>query len=238
LKLNQLLVLAGGFGTRLKSVLNGTPKPLAEIGNEKFLFFFIKNWERQGINKFTFLLHYNAEMIIKYIRDNHQTKFSSKSQFEFIIEDKPLGTGGAVYNAILKNNIKDNFLLSNCDTWIGDCLNKFQSQPYPAIGLIYLDNRDRYGSVKIKDNFIVEFKEKDISNKKSYINAGIYYLNPSDFIYMERGCFSLETCFLPNLCRKQKVSPVFLKTDFIDIGVPSDYLKFIHWLENGKKGLL
>ena len=63
MKLNQLLVLAGGFGTRLKSVLNGTPKPLAKIGNEKFLFFFIKNWERQGINKFTFLADINSEAI-------------------------------------------------------------------------------------------------------------------------------------------------------------------------------
>lgn len=234
----QLLILAGGFGTRLRSVLTDLPKPLAPVGKEPFLFYFIKNWERQGISKFIFLLHYNSDMIISYIEKNKKSKFSENSQFEFVIEKEPLGTGGAVFNAILEKGIQNNFLLSNCDTWIGNCVENFKKQSFPAIGLIKVKKNDRYGAVNIKNNFIINFKEKNYDIEKKIINAGVYYLNPSDFVNYNNKFISLEKEFLPLLCNKKKVKAVFLKTDFIDIGVPLDYLRFVDWINNDRKGIL
>jgi len=234
----QLFVLAGGFGTRLKSILLDVPKPLAPVGKYPFLYFFIQNWERQGISKFTFLLHYNSEMIISYINDNKKALFSKKSQFKFIIEKEPLGTGGAVYNAIIESGIKKNFLLSNCDTWVGDCFECFKKTTAPAIGLMRAKNNNRYGSLNIINNCITDVKEKKYVEEESYINSGVYYLSPLDFINYNDKMISLEKDFLPGLCKEKKVKAVYLQTDFIDIGIPEDYLRFVYWIDNDRKGEL
>ena len=63
----QLLVLAGGFGTRLKSVVSSVPKPLAPIMGRPFLNFQMENWTSQGITDYIFLLHYEAKKIIDFI---------------------------------------------------------------------------------------------------------------------------------------------------------------------------
>lgn len=112
-----MLVLAGGFGIRLKKIVFNVPKPLAPILGEPFLGYFIRNWEKQGIKKFTFLLHYNSQMILDYITNSYK-KFYQNTEFSFVIEEKPLGTAGAIRNAIKKNKIIGNFLISNADTWI------------------------------------------------------------------------------------------------------------------------
>ena len=99
-------------------------------------------------------------------------------------------------------------------------------------------NNDRYGSVNIKNNFITDFIEKKNIVEESYINSGVYYLSPLDFIKYSEKIISLEKSFLPALCKKKNVKAVYLKTDFIDIGIPKDYLRFVHWINNDKKGEL
>ena len=231
----SLIVLAGGFGTRLKSILPDLPKPMAPIGTEPFLYFFIKNWERQGIHDFTFLLHYNSEIIKSYILKNHKSKFSINSKFDFITEKEPLGTGGAICNAILEKKMRNSFLLSNCDTWIGDCVSKFLEVPFPSIGIVKVKKNNRYGTVNINKNIVTEFQEKKISNNNGFINAGIYYLNPLDFYNYNNSFMSLEKDFLPNFCKEKKMNAIYLKTNFIDIGIPSDYLRFVNWIKNDRR---
>ena len=96
IKKTQLLVLSGGFGSRLKKVVPDVPKALAPINQKNFLFYFLKNWWRHGIRNIIFLLHYKSEMIISYIENNKKNSFFSDLSFKFIIEEQPLGTGGSV----------------------------------------------------------------------------------------------------------------------------------------------
>ena len=230
----QLLVLAGGFGTRLKKIVSDVPKPLAPILNEPFIFYFIKNWERQGVKQFVILLHYNSEMIIDYISEN-VLKFRKETTFKFVVEKKPLGTAGAIRNAVFQEEIEGNFLVSNGDTWIESSLKEIMTVNFPSISIIPSKKNIRYGSVKIKDNRIVSLKEKSNYANSSYINAGIYHLHSNYFKELAGGFLSIEKDFFPNFLEKNIVSPVFLNTNFIDIGVPKDYLKFVDLIQNTQK---
>ena len=234
LKVPQLLVLAGGFGTRLKPLIPNVPKPLAPILNEPFVYYFIKNWERQGINKFIFLLHYNSQMIKDYIINNCKEQFSNNSEFSFVVENEPLGTAGAIKNAIIETGINGSFLVANSDTWVGNCLDLILESGCPSIAVIYLNNNDRYGSITIKKNIIVSFEEKTKNNKIT-INAGIYYLHSDYFYNLKKGFLSIEKDLFPDLVSKQKLKPVYLDTEFVDIGIPKDYIRFLKWIKNNKK---
>lgn len=230
----QLLVLAGGFGTRLKKVVSDVPKPLAQILNKPFIYYFIKNWERQGIKKFVFLLHYNSEMIINYITNN-VNNFKKDTEIKFIVEKNPLGTAGAIKNAIFQENIEGNFLVSNGDTWIESSLNNIMPVEFPSISVIKSSKNERFGSVKIYKNRIVSLNEKDNYAVSSFINAGIYHLHSNYFKNLPDGFLSIEKDFFPIFLEKKIVRPVFLNTTFIDIGIPEDFFKFIDLIKSTKK---
>jgi NDP-sugar pyrophosphorylase family protein len=88
---NNLLVFAGGFGTRLRSAVSDVPKPMAPVGDCPFLHYQIKNWIRQGVKSFIFLLHYEADTIIDYLTSERQGLFKS-CDLEWLVEPEPLGT--------------------------------------------------------------------------------------------------------------------------------------------------
>ena len=230
-KIPEFLVLAGGFGTRLKKIVPNVPKPLAPISDKPFLYYFLKNWERQGVNNFTFLLHYNSHMIEDYITKEYK-KNSINTNFNFIVEETPLGTAGAIKNAIKKNKINGDFLVSNADTWIENSLEQILKVGAPSIAVIFSHTNQRYGSVKIHENRIVSFGEKDENSQSNFINAGIYHLHSNYFENIKDGFVSLETDFFPKFLKLNLVRPIFLETKFVDIGIPKDYLKFVNFIKN------
>ena len=95
IKKTQLLVLSGGFGSRLKKFVPDVPKALAPINQKNFLFLFSQKLVETWHKKHCFLLHYKSEMIISYIENNKKKLFFSDLSFKFIIEEQPLGTGGS-----------------------------------------------------------------------------------------------------------------------------------------------
>lgn len=229
--MKPLLILAGGFGTRLKSVISDVPKPLAPIGDSPFLKLLIENWMSQGIREMYFLIHYEADQIISFLESiNKKSKFKCV-KFHFCIEDVPLGTGGAILNAINFFGLNESFLVSNADSWLGGGIKELEGANYPAIGAVKVLDPRRYGILKIKQNRVIYFCEKDISVEKhpSYINSGLYHLHPENFKNYHLGhSFSLETDFFPELIKEGcYLKAVKLNDSFIDIGVPSDYFEFI-----------
>lgn len=230
----QLLVLSGGFGTRLKKVVPNVPKALAPISNKNFLFYFIQNWWKHGIRNFVFLLHHKSEMIISYIENNKNNAFFSDLSFKFIIEDEPLGTGGSVKHAISTLDMKNNFLLTNSDTYVENFSSILNDLKSPSIAIVKnIKNSCRFGHVSVEKNRIIKFVEKDknkpYSNQHN-INAGIYFLHPNLFSKFKIKPASLEKDYLPNLINEIKFKPIILKSKFFDIGVPKDYLKFQKWI--------
>lgn len=230
----RLLVLAGGFGTRLKAAVRDVPKALAPVFDKPFLQLQIESWVSQGIHNLTFLLHHQADQIIEFLK-KQKCQYTDRCEFDWIIEDKPLDTGGAVANAIKYLNYRGDFLVINADTWLGGGINEISAVEAPALAVVELENTDRYGRVFFDhDSRITSFKEKSKDSGVGWINAGLCKLDSKYFEEWRGAAFSMERDLYDPLADEGNMIAVKLQCDFIDIGVPKDYIKFCQWIKEGK----
>lgn len=222
---SPVIILAGGFGTRLSSILGNNPKPLADISGTPFIILLLKKLIENGYSDFIFSLHYKADVIIDTIESYPSLKKYNK---KYIIESQPLGTGGGVLYSVCASEINADFLVVNSDSIIDNGYHLFDFAKSPTIGLVKINNTARYGIVKIDINLkIIEFVEKNSDLKSGIINAGIYKLNKSHFKKFNSGdTFSLELDIFPELVKENQLSGIILKTNFIDIGIPEDYHRY------------
>jgi NDP-sugar pyrophosphorylase family protein len=234
----ELLVLAGGFGTRLRPAVSEVPKPLAPVGGTPYLHFLLDSWVDQGIKNFTFLLHHQADLIEAFLNLENINGKLKNCKVQILTEPQPLGTGGAVAYAVQQLKLSSSLLVANSDTWLGSSIEKVLESSVPAMAVVHVENTERYGRVSVDQCKIVAFEEKQNSSGRGWINAGFYHLH-SHFFTGWRGLpFSLECELFPRLVRSRQMNAVLLETDFIDIGIPEDYFRFCRWIESGKEGRL
>ena len=158
----QLLVLAGGFGTRLRPTVLDVPKALAPVNDEPFLKFQMDSWISQGIKDFIFLLHFEAQLIINFLESWNQLNLNSGINIRYLIEEKPLGTGGSVANAVKHFNLTSSFLVANADTWLDSGVISLVQSNAPAIAITQVPDASRYGSVTFDKSLLVTaFVEKE-----------------------------------------------------------------------------
>ena len=227
------IILAGGLGTRLREVVSDLPKPMVSINGKPFLDLILSLLNRCGsIERVILAVGYMADKIIERYEDSSEYSF----EFLFSVEEKLLGTGGAIKNA-LKYTETDNVLVLNGDSYVDidfyDLLKKHsQINAEMTIVLKELENTNRYGSVKIdENNKITCFEEKKTGVSKGYVNAGIYLIKRSLFDSIkEQVVISLEKELLPVFIKKN-VFGYIGKGKFIDIGIPETYRiadKYLH----------
>lgn len=222
----KLLILAGGFGTRLKPSLNNIPKALAPIGDTPFLMLQIKHWVAQGLRDFTFLLHHQADQIIDFLV-SQKFKILSGCRVNWLVEPIPMDTGGAIAFAVNKYNLKVDFLSTNADTWLDGGIKELMHSSSPTIGVVKLPDVGRYGQVYLdKNNYVTAFVEKGLDLSSGWINAGINRLSPKLFKDWNGKPFSLERDLFVRLVKIQMLKALPLQNNFTDIGVPEDYQKF------------
>ncbi len=221
-----LLVLSGGFGTRLKSVVSEVPKPLAPVNGRPFLYYQIKNWTRQGLTNFIFLLYNQSELIIEFLT-NEKDGILKGCEVKWVVEPEPMGTGGAIAYSVNHLNIEGDFLVTNADTWLGSGINEIIASESPTMAVIKVEDSGRYGSVKLSNDQILSFEEKSNRTDAGWINAGLYKLNTQNFKTINEKVFSLEQNIFPLLAKQGDLSAVQIDTEFIDIGIPEDYFRFI-----------
>ena len=235
----KLLVLAGGFGTRLRDVVADVPKPLAPIGDTPFLELQIDHWLGQGIRDFTFLLHHQADSIIAFLENYRMRDIPSEATFDWLIEPAPLNTGGAVAHAVNEIGLLGDFLVTNADTWLGGGIREIFESVAPTLSVVKLVNTSRYGLVKFNDqNDVTAFIEKDSGSTAGWINAGLCKLSGDIFSGWDGLPFSLEHDLFELLVEEKRVKALTLSVDFIDIGVPEDYHRFRRWQLVGRQGIL
>lgn len=225
-----MFVLAGGFGTRLRSVVSDVPKPLAPVEGKPFLQYLIENWIEQGVREFVFLLHYEADQIINFLISAEFSSSTLDLNIRYIVETEPMGTGGAVKYALENYVIDGNFLVANADTWLGIGVEELITLSAPSIATVSVSNVSRYGEVNIKNGFIESFSEKRPTDQKGQINAGMYLLSAESFKQCTETHFSIEAAVLPKLIAEKKLRATVLECDFIDIGIPEDYKAFCEWV--------
>jgi D-glycero-alpha-D-manno-heptose 1-phosphate guanylyltransferase len=231
---NILFVLAGGFGTRLAKVVNEVPKPLASVNGIPFLELLMVSYLNQGITRFVFLLHHKAEQIIEFLEKANQTAIFKNCKFDYIREETPLGTGGAIANAVRELVCKDKFYVTNADTWLDSGIKELGDVELAGIGIVNVNDTSRFGTVIQHGGKVMEFKEKMNMAIPGYINAGLYFLHPGLFENWNGLAFSLESDLFPDLVKKNQLEARIISSDFIDIGIPEDYYKFQDWVKQGK----
>ncbi len=224
--MRQAVILSGGFGTRLAHIIADVPKPMAPISNKPFLDYIITQLKLQNFDSFIFLTGYKSESIEKHFKDLKGACF--------INEQSPLGTGGAILNAL--KSLNDEFFVINGDTFFDidfSILEYFSKNKPCTIALRYSNNIERYGFVEIDENYKIKtFIEKGNLPKDridGYINGGIYYfkketLFPFVELYKNKK-ISLENEIFPKLINENKIYALPIGGCFIDIGIPKDYYK-------------
>lgn len=234
----HLLVLAGGFGTRLRAAVSEVPKPLAPVMNRPYLAYLIDSWLAQGVTSLTFLLHHQAGMIEEFLAELQKEGRVPGCRLQTLIEPQALGTGGAVAYAVQQFKMNGSFLVTNADTWLGTGIAAVANVESPAMAVVHVENTERYGHVRILTNKIADFEEKRDSRGPGWINAGLYHLHVELFRHWDGLPFSLERELFPELVKAEQLTAVSLETDFIDIGIPEDYFRFCRWIESKKVGVL
>ncbi len=234
----DMLVLAGGFGTRLRDVVNDVPKPMAPINGVPLIQLQLDHWILQGQESFIFLLHHRAQMLIDLLVKRSKY-YGNGINIDWIVEDTPLGTGGSVLNAINLRALKGSVLIANADTWLDCGLKEIRNNKSAVIGAIKVTNTARYGSMRLdNESYVIDFVEKQISpiaNAPGIINAGLYKIPTELFVKIGRKEFAIETEILPQLTCNKLLYAEILEGSFFDIGVPQDYYKFCDWHRLRKK---
>jgi D-glycero-alpha-D-manno-heptose 1-phosphate guanylyltransferase len=219
----EAIILAGGFGTRLRSVVPDLPKPMAPIAGRPFLEILLGRLSSKGFTHVILSVGYKSEIIT-----NHFGNQFKNLALDYAIEDSPLGTGGAVRLAMEKATHNHAYVF-NGDTYLDLEVDQAEQgwlqSPNPKIVGCEVPDTSRYGRLISDGDKVIGFTEKGISGV-GLINAGCYILPRHCLDNFSLGeNFSLETQYLaPNVC--QRNFDLFLtKGKFLDIGIPEDYAR-------------
>jgi D-glycero-alpha-D-manno-heptose 1-phosphate guanylyltransferase len=221
--IKEAIILAGGLGTRLRDTVPDMPKCLAPVAGRPFLYYVINYLRKQGIEKFIFSLGYKHEVIEEYLASHFATL-----NYKSVIEDEPMGTGGAILLACKKATEK-NVAVTNGDTLFkikAENLFSFHTRRDAdcTLALKPMNNFDRYGVVELDGtNAIYNFSEKKYY-VSGLINGGVYVLNVENFLKETLPPkFSFEKDYLEKLYTERKFYGIIDDGYFIDIGIPEDY---------------
>lgn len=226
--IREAIILAGGFGTRLRPVISELPKSLAPINGKPFLHYLILHLKKSGVEHIVLSVGYMSEKVMEQFGNEYLGIKVSYAQ-----EETPLGTGGGIRLAMEKCSGAD-LLAMNGDSFFDFGLNYLFEKHISAhadatLALRKVSDGSRYGTVEFDSNYrITAFREKSSAVKKrAFINGGIYFLNRTIFLSTTEPNknFSIENDFFSKFSDKLFFQGFPSDDYFIDIGIPEDFEK-------------
>jgi D-glycero-alpha-D-manno-heptose 1-phosphate guanylyltransferase len=221
--IREAIILSGGLGTRLREAVPELPKSMAPVAGVPFIKYVIDHLAAGGVERFVFSLGYKHEVIEDFVLIGFQHIDAA-----FVVEDEPLGTGGAIARAARECK-SENVIIANGDTLfkintkqLGDFHLKYNAEC--TLTLKPMRNLDRYGVVLLnKDCYVQSFLEKAYYDE-GLINGGVYALNLPSFLSVDfPEKFSFEKEYLEKYYPSRKMMGLVQDNYFIDIGIPEDY---------------
>jgi D-glycero-alpha-D-manno-heptose 1-phosphate guanylyltransferase len=217
------VVLAGGMGTRLRSVVADLPKVLAPVAGRPFLTYLLDQIAGAGIRRVVLSTGYLAEQFAEVIGDRYRN-----IKIVYAHEEQPLGTGGAIRFACGFTDA-DQLLVMNGDSYCDADLSSYIDWHVDggndvSLMLAKVNDTSRYGTVEMDaGGRITAFFEKRPESNSGYINAGVYLFRRAMLEQFPIGPSSMERDVFPVWLRERSVLGWVTETEFIDIGIPSDY---------------
>ncbi len=219
--IEEAVVLAGGFGTRLRAVVSDVPKCLAPIAGRPFLTYQLDILQRAGLRRVVLATGYKSEMIEAAIGAAH-----GKLTVSYSRETTPLGTGGALWQALSCCH-GERVLVLNGDTYVALDFTAMTEAPAcdVLVSVVSVPDCARYGSVKLDERKIVTFEEKGRSGP-GLINSGTYLVRRDLVARLPRtGAFSLEHDILEAELHHLAIEAFVSDVPLIDIGTPEDFTR-------------
>jgi D-glycero-alpha-D-manno-heptose 1-phosphate guanylyltransferase len=220
---SEAIILAGGLGTRLRSAVPDLPKCMAPVNGKPFVHFVIRYLLGQGIQRIIFSLGYRSEAFTDYLASS-----LTKEQYTIVIEEEPLGTGGAIRFA-MQSAITENIVVVNGDSIFSpDIQQQYRlhtsHKAECTLALKPMQHFERYGVVETDtEGRILAFHEKK-AYEQGLINGGVYLIDRAAFLSNALPArFSFETEYLQNFYQHKIFMGFVQDAYFIDIGIPEDY---------------
>lgn len=228
---NTAIILAGGLGTRLRSVVSDVPKPMAPIRGRPFLAYQLDYWIAQGIERCILSVGYKHQSIIDFFGHTY-----NGAALDYVIEAKPLGTGGGFLLALEKTGYEEPVLLLNGDTYFDVDLNqlsKFALHNHAdwVFSLFSTHDVNRYMGICLSSEKRIEsVKSENTSSDSRLANGGVYWIHPKMFAGIASEYLgskvSLEDDLVPHALQvPYRIFGLEYSGTFIDIGVPDDYYR-------------
>ena len=226
----QAIVLAGGRGTRLRSVVSHVPKPMAPVDGRPFLEHLLDYWISQGVTRVVISVGYMRDLIKDHFGPSYRN-----CAIKFADEEIALGTGGAVLNCLQQLEPKEPTLVLNGDTFFAVQLNElkqFHELRGAAITLSLFESSEtsRYSGVRLgTDGEILDIGSETKADSLCYVNGGVFYF--SSKILKKLKTLPIQVCNLESelisglIASGERVSGYVSRARFIDIGTPGDYLR-------------
>lgn len=238
-----VLVLAGGLGTRLRSVVADRPKVLAPVAGRPFLDHLVARLHAGGTRRIVLLVGHLHEQVERHVAERLRPAYPGL-EIGCSVEPAPLGTAGALrHAAALRGETGETFMVLNGDTWFeldtaaliaahrraGDAIVTLAARVVPDSG--------RYGGLDVsEDGRVRGFFEKDPERGRGLINAGAYVMEPRLLEHIPPGrAVSLEHETFPRLIAAgERLQAVVLGGHFVDIGTAESYAELESYLGNRK----
>lgn len=187
----KALILAGGFGTRLREVAKDVPKPMVSIAGKPFLEHQLRSLKDQGVEDVVLAVHHMANKIKSYFGDGRHLKMN----ITYSEEETPLGTGGAIKHAE-RHLDSDRFLVLNGDSFSQVNMDEFLKfhlegggKNLGSISVTQIQDASHYETVGVENGIItaMQIREENKAGLPGLINSGVYLFEPGVFDYIEKG---------------------------------------------------
>jgi D-glycero-alpha-D-manno-heptose 1-phosphate guanylyltransferase len=222
----KAVLLVGGIGTRLRSVVPSAPKPLASVGNRPFLELLVRQLRHQGIRRLVMCTGHLADQIENEFGDGHELGV----EIEYSKEPHALGTAGAVKLARHHLQSDPDFVVMNGDSFLEIDFSRLilyhrEQGGLVSMAVVAVQNAQRYGTVQVNAaHRVTGFAEKSGSAAPGLVNAGVYVFNRAIFEHIPEGPASLERDVFPQIL-DHGICALEQRGMFIDIGTPEDYAR-------------
>lgn len=221
----EVIVLAGGLGTRLQGVIGEYPKCMAAVNGKPFLSYIFDYLGRQQVTRVILSLGYKHEVVTEWL-EKQELPFV----VDYVVEHHPLGTGGGIRLA-MEEAVADNVFVINGDTMFMVNLNTQMEfhrfcRSATTLALKKMQDFDRYGIVNTNMTRVITSFEEKQARESGLINGGVYVINARAFHAKHLPeKFSFEKEYLETYCGEERFYGYVADDYFIDIGIPEDYAR-------------